>query len=205
MIERRTFLLGSGAIVVAFGGAGVALALQGSEHRSPRRPLKALDAASFSVLAAVADAICPGTDGLPSAWDLEVPEDVDAFLASNHPAVASEIIQGLTLLENGLPGLLLDLQPRPFTTRSLAARDATLSGMATSRIALRRTLYKGLLGLVTTTYWGNPATFAHSGYRPMDFTGYEPPPQKPEEPEEPTEAEPEDEPEDQPLESEEVP
>jgi hypothetical protein len=177
MIERRTFLIASGVGVLAVAGGGLGLALQGSALREPRRPLKVLDVGRFSVLAAVADAMCPGADGLPSAWDLEVPEDIDDYLAAAHPSVGAEIIQGLTLLENGLAGLVLDLQPRPFSQRSIAARDETLTGMATSSVGLRRTLYKGLLGLVTTTYWGNAATYAYSGYKPMDFTGYVPPPE----------------------------
>jgi hypothetical protein len=135
---------------------------------------------AFSVLAAVADRICPGTGILPSAWELEVPEAIDAFLASSHPGVGADIEQGLLLVENGLPGLLFDLRPRPFTTRSPEAQDATLAAMASSRIALRRTLYKALLGLVSATYWGHPDAYVHAGYRPPDYSGFEPP--APEEP-----------------------
>ena len=175
-INRRRLLALSagGAALLAAGGLGIGL--QSTVLRTPRRALLALDLRTFSVLAAVADRFCPGGEGLPTAWALEVPEDVDAFLASNHPGVAADVRQGLLLVENGLPGLLLDLDPRPFTARPPDAQDAALQGMATSRLALRRTLYKALLGMVTATYWGHPETFAASGYQPLDFTGFVPAP-----------------------------
>ncbi|MEZ4319515.1 MAG: gluconate 2-dehydrogenase subunit 3 family protein [Myxococcota bacterium] len=166
--------------MVALGGVG--LALQSSVHREPRQPLRALTPAGFSVLAAIADRICPGTGELPTAWELEVPEGVDAYLATRDPGVAEELELGLMLVENGLPSLLLDGRARPFTARSPADQDATLAGMAASRIELRRKLYKAFLALVTTTYWGHPDAYRFAGYRPADFTAFVPsPPEPPEE------------------------
>lgn len=172
--SRRRFLAigGLGALALVCGGVG--LGLQATALREPRAPLTALDPVSFSILAAVADALCPGAPGLPDAWELQVPEAVDAFLASSDPAVAVELSQALRFVENGLPGLLLDGRPRPFSTRSKEERLRTLERMATSRIHLRRTIYKALMGLVTATYWGDPRTFAHSGYRVPDYRGMVP-------------------------------
>ena len=173
-INRRVFLgvSGAGAIALAIGGVG--LGLRATVLRQPRVPLKSLDLRSFSVLAAVADTFCPGTAELPTAWELQVPEGVDAFLASAHPGVAAELIQGLMLVENALPGLIFDGRVRPFSACSPAQQSASLAGMATSRVALRRTLYKALLGLVSATYWGHPDAYIHAGYAPPDFSGFLP-------------------------------
>lgn len=170
-INRRRFLAvsGAGALVLAAGGVG--LALQPGVAREPRRALQALSPRAFSVLAAVADRVCPGTGDLPTAWDLEVPEAVDAFLATSHPAVAQDLEQALLLVENGLPGLLFDLRPLAFTARTPEGQDATLAAMAQSRIALRRTVYKALVSLVSATYWGSAGAYRHIGYRPPDFSG----------------------------------
>jgi len=159
---------------VALSLGGVGLGLQSTSIRNPRVALKSLDLRSFSVLAAVADTICPGTGALPTAWELQVPEGVDAFLASAHPGVAAELMQGLMLVENALPGFVFEGRLRPFSTCSPAQQRESFAAMATSRIALRRTLYKALLGLVSATYWGHPDAYAHAGYAPPDFSGFLP-------------------------------
>jgi hypothetical protein len=162
-LGRRTVLLaGAAAGVVALCG-GV-LALQPTALRTPRRALLALDPVTFSVLAALADRVCPAGGGLPSAWDLEVPEQIDAYLDALHPAARDEVIHLLHLLESGLVGLILDRRPRAFSAATDATRDRVLEAWRDSRIGPRRTGYKVLLALVGSTYWGNPALWRHLGY-----------------------------------------
>ena len=166
-MDRRRFLAVSGAAAVALGLAGVGLALRPTTQRQPRSPLQALDATSFSILAAAADRICPGEDGLPSAWDLEVPEAIDSYLATKHPGTVAEVTQALAFLENPLPALFLEGRTSTFTGASAAGQDAVLLAFATSRIGLRRTVYKALVALVTSTYWGDPRVLAWTGYQPL--------------------------------------
>lgn len=165
--SRRRFLAVSGAAAVALGLAGVGLGLRPTTQRAPRRALQALDATSFSILAAAAARICPGSEGLPDAWALEVPENIDAYLATVHPATRDEVVQALAFLENPLPALFLEGRVTPFTGADAAAQDAVLRAFATSRIGLRRTVYKALVSLVTSTYWGDPRVLAYTGYEPL--------------------------------------
>lgn len=170
LLTRRRVLGGlivTGGIVAT--GAG-GLALQGTVRRAARGPLLALDPTSFSILAAVADRMCPGTATVPTPWELEVPERIDAFLATTDPAVPAELMQGLAVLENALPGLLLDGRWGTFTSLDARGQDAALMAFATSRIALRRTVYKALLGLVSATYWAHPDAIRYAGYRPLEFS-----------------------------------
>lgn len=163
-LDRRRFLaLGvGGAAVLAVGGVG--LSLQGTVPRAASGPLAALTPAQFSVLAAIADRLCPGGDGFPTAGELRVAEGVDALLATMHPAAAAELGQALLLVENALTGVVFDGRFVPFTAASPEAQDAALDGWRTSRIGLRRKVYKALRGLVISTYYANPAIAPLVGY-----------------------------------------
>ncbi len=153
-------LLGSALL----GVGGVGLALQPTHARAPRVALRALDERTFSILAAVADAVCPGADGLLGAWELQVPERVDAHLDRLHPADVAELKQALLLLENGLAGLVLDGRPRAFSACDLETRSRVLARWKQSRIGVRRQAYRALVSLVSASYWTQPATFAFVGY-----------------------------------------
>jgi hypothetical protein len=160
-------IAGSGSFVAV---SGAAVALQGTVLRTPRTPLRVLDPVGFSVVAAVADRFCPATADLPSAWDLEVPEKVDAFLAAQLPGVGAELAPALLLVENGLVGLLLDGRARPFTTCDAATQDQALRAWKNSSLTVRRTAFKALRQLCSAPYWANPRVWAHTGYPgPPDF------------------------------------
>lgn len=157
----RLALAGGGLAVVGAGG----LALQPGRRREPREPLRALGPRAFATLAAAADRLCPGAPPeLLSAWELRVPEKIDATLDRLDPATAAELRQALLLLENGLAGLLLHGRPRAFTALAPAAQDAVLETWRTSRFATLRKAHKALLGLVSAACWSDPATFAFVGY-----------------------------------------
>jgi hypothetical protein len=162
--SRRRLLLSGAATVGLMGTLGAAVALQLTLYREPRSPLRALDARQFSVLAALADRICPGGQGLPSAWDLQVPEKVDLLLDSLHPATIAELGFALGLVENGLVGLMLDGRFRAFTRCPPEVQDAALAAWRDSRLPDRRIAYRALVSLISAAYWGDPATFVHLGY-----------------------------------------
>lgn len=172
MTTRRTFLqLGLGsAVVLALGGVG--LALRGTVHRAPSRPLQALSPRAFSVLVAVADTILDYGEGLPAPSELQVAEGIDAHLASQHPAVAAEVEQVLMLLENAAAGLVLDGRLTTFTGSAPAVRAQVLEGWASGSLPLFRTAYRALHGLCTAVYWSDPAIYAAIGYPgPPDLAG----------------------------------
>jgi hypothetical protein len=122
-----------------------------------------LDPATFSTLAAAADRICDSGGQLPSAWDLEVPEQVDAALWGMHPGTAGEVRMALRLLELGLLGPI-DGRIRPFTRLQDEAQDRLLERWRTSRFAPRRGAFTAVANLSSAAYWSNPATFAHVSY-----------------------------------------
>lgn len=155
--------------VGAVGLVGAALAVGGvalvpGVSREARRPLQALDPLGFSVLAAVAERVCPAVGGLPSAWDLEVPEAVDGLLAGAHSASVADVVQLLHLLESGLLALALDGRPLRFTASGPTAQDRALAAWRDSGLEARRSGYKVLVSLVSASYWANPATWKHLGY-----------------------------------------
>ncbi len=156
--------------MLALGSVG--LGLQSTRPREPRVPLRALDGRSFAIVAAIADGLCPGGPDLPDAWTLQVPERVDAAVATWHPATRDELVLALRLWENALTSLVLHGRPRPFSTAEAAVRDRIIDGWRTSRFPLRRTAYKAVASLIAASYWSHPATFAHLGYPgPPRFAG----------------------------------
>ncbi len=142
----------------------MAVSLLPPTPREPRRPLLALSARAFAILAAVADRICPGSDTLPTAWDLEVPEGLDLLLDRLHPDVTHELSQALFFLENPVAGTVLDGRVARFTHSPPDVQDAAIHAFATSALSVRRQAYGALAGLVSATYWSHPATWAHCGY-----------------------------------------
>ena len=162
-LTRRTFITVGlvGAAALAVGGLG--LGLRPTVHRTPRRPLRALDAVSFSVVAALADRIARG-DGLPTAADLGVAEAVDDVAASMHPEAAAQLMQVLHLLENALAGLVLDQRLTTFTGSSPQVQDRVLLAWSTSAWPLQRTAYRAVHGLIIGAYWANPELHEAIGY-----------------------------------------
>lgn len=163
--SRRTLLqVGvGGTLVLALGGIG--LALQPTAIVAPPGPLQALSPRQYAVLVALAETVLPPREGLPSTHEVGVAAKVDALLATLHPGVATELGQALLLLENALPGLLLDGRIRPFSQASLEERTRVLERWRTSRLTVRRQVFRGLSALVASAYWADPRTHAYIGYK----------------------------------------
>lgn len=162
--SRRSLVLGGGALVAATAAGVVGVAALPPQARAPRRPLQALSPRAFSVLAAVADGICPGGPDLPSAWELEVPEAIDELMSRKHPADVAELSQGLLLLDNAAVGLVLDGRMGRFTALSPEGRHLALEAWRSSQLPDRRKAFRALSGLVSSAYWGHPRTHAFVGY-----------------------------------------
>lgn len=156
----QTGLLGLGVLAVG----GVTLVERATRLREPRRPLRALTPAEFSVVAAIADRVCPAHGAFISSADADVAERVDELLANAEPGLTAELRQLIRLFENALTSFAFGLRPRPFTQMSPADQDAVLAAWRDSRLNLRRTGFKALTGLVSAAYYSNPLTYAAVAY-----------------------------------------
>lgn len=151
-----------GALAVAAGGIG--LGLRPTVLRKPEQPLHALDDTEYSILWAIAEVICPANGAFPAASSLQVAEKVDALLASSDPGLAVDVKRLLRLVENAIPGLILDRRFHTFSAASETEQALILEGWRTSAIPLRRTVYKALNGLVGATYYAQPEVWPAVGY-----------------------------------------
>jgi len=162
--NRRTILkfgLG-GAAVLTVGGVG--LGLRGTAMRAAPQALRVLSTRQYSILAAIAETLCPGGPGLPDANEVQVAVKVDGVLDTLHPGDAKEFVQALALMENALVGLAFQGRFSTFSGSSPAVRTAALEGWRTSGLALRRTAFTAVSGLCMGAYWSDPSTYAHVGY-----------------------------------------
>lgn len=163
-ISRRSALgLGAaGLAALALGAWGLSPGM--TVPRAPRVPLRALSPQQFSVLAAVADVVSPGGPGVPSAWEVQVPEKLDALLALAEPALVQELGLGLLLLENRAGRLLSGRGGRSFTQSSPEERAATLLAWRTQGAGVQRAVAKALVALCSATCWASPELWPLCGY-----------------------------------------
>lgn len=165
-LSRRALLrsgfAGLGLVVLA----GTGIAVQGTKlRRAPSRPLRVLTLAEYSIVAAIADRVCPSPrPGVPGATAVDVGSLVDAALVTAHDDAKQGVKLGLRIVESGLTGALFGERVRPFTALSGEDQDATLLRFRDSRVAIRRTLFKALTGLCAALYYGDERTWAGVGY-----------------------------------------
>ncbi|MEE2903441.1 MAG: gluconate 2-dehydrogenase subunit 3 family protein [Myxococcota bacterium] len=158
----------AGSIVLGLGGTG--LFLRETILVSPKSPLLALNEHSFSILVAVADRIIPQGEKFPAPRKLGIAEKVDRLLSGLHPGDVTDFKNGLFLIENGLTGFLLDGRTTAFTSSAPEVQDHTLESFRTSRLQVRRSIYKAVYGMVSACYWSCPETYAATGYEgPPEF------------------------------------
>ena len=98
-----------------------------------------------------------GTRGaaLIAARTVDVGALADAWLVRT-PALAGPLGQALLVLELGVWPLAGKL--RPFTSLDDAGRDAILTEHMTSRLELKRSVFRGVRSLALLTFYGSPAT-----------------------------------------------
>ncbi len=167
-LSRRSFIgLGvGGAAVLSLGGIG----LRPTALRPSAAPLVALDARTFSVLAAFAERVAPGGGAFPPASAVKVAEKVDALLATCPASMLAEFKQALLLFDNALAGLMFDARPSTFSSCDAQTQDAIMESWQNSRLDLRRQVYKAIRGLCAGAYYGSAEVYAAVGYPgPPDF------------------------------------
>ena len=160
-MKRRALLkvglLGGGLLAVA--GSGLQL-IPSRRTRSPRRPLRYLDATEFAILAAAAGRIIT----VVGADVVAIAHVVDGALEAVSPEARSDFRHLLRLLESALAGLLLDGRPMNFTRLGPAGQDAALKAFRDSSLVLRRTGYQALRKLCAASYYANETTWPAIGY-----------------------------------------
>ena len=161
--RRRLFhFVAAGGLAAALGS--VVVAVQPTVMRTPAGPLLSLSPKGFSILAALADRICPGGAGFPKASDVQVAEAIDALMARVHPGDVADLEVALTFFENALPSLILDGRGRPFTGCGPATQDAAVDAFRRSALGPRRQVFKATYGLVAGAYWANKSLNTLLGY-----------------------------------------
>jgi hypothetical protein len=150
--------------VLLVGGSIPILLRSGTHKATPGRGLKLLNAAEYSIFAAVAARLCPVGPDWPSAEALDCAGKVDALVAHLHPRAGREFRQLLHVFENAMTGLLTIGRPRTFTRSTLEEQDARLQAWRRSRVALFRSGYQAMKRLAHATYYSSPAVYARLGY-----------------------------------------
>ncbi len=164
-MNRRRFLVAGVATagLATAGAAAFELRPFLGPTRAARQPLRVLDERTFGIVAAIVDRVCPAAEGLPSGWDLRVPERVDEFLDRVAPAYAAEVVTALRLFESPTLSMLTGGPPTPFSRMSADQQDHKLAAWRDGR-SIQRTVWRAVTTLAKSAYWSDPATFAHVGY-----------------------------------------
>ncbi len=158
------------------GLPALGLSLRRSVIVEPSGALLTFSRRQYSTLHALAETLCPGGPGLPSASDVNVAGQLDALFARMHPSVGADLAAALDLLENALAGALLDQRFQTFTACSAEVRLAVLEDWRSSAITVRRAVFKALRGFVVATYWGSPEAGKSIGYSVPDYSSVPSPP-----------------------------
>ena len=157
-------LTAAGGLVLVLAGAGAWLGRRPTRSRADLGPLHVFDAAQATVLLAIADRIIPPREGFPRPAALRLASRIDAVAADAHPATQAELRQLVGLFESALTGFLLHGHAELFTQAPAARQDARIRAWSDSRIALRRTGYRGLKRLICAAYYASPETWPAVGY-----------------------------------------
>lgn len=124
-----------------------------------------LSAEEYAILAAVADRVCPQPRaGVPGATALDIASVADAVFSRASEDAQDGVKMALRIFENGLTGALFFERVTPFTALSAEDQDRTLEAFRTSKVAVRRTIFRALSGLVGSLYYGHPDTWPGIGY-----------------------------------------
>ena len=163
---RRSFLKRGlvGGAVLALGG-GTALFLRpGKEVELPSEGLLALSSREYAVVMALAGRMIPVSGDFPTLEKIRVGLNADRILTRVDDTALKEMKQLLNLFENALPNFLFGMRFAPFTQQSAAAQDEVLGEWLRSGLAVRRTGYTALRGLVLAAYFVSPETWPAIGY-----------------------------------------
>ena len=158
----RTGLLGT--LVVVVGGGAVA-SRKTKLRRAPRGGLRVLTLAEYSILAAIADRVCPEPrPGVPGATALDIAGLADRLFEKAGDDAKKGVKTALAVFENGLTGAMFFERVTPFTQLSAAEQDEVLTAFRDSRVGIRRTIYRALSSLAASMYYGHPDVWDGIGY-----------------------------------------
>lgn len=164
-LSRRS-LLKTGLIGVAFVSVGsAALLFQGAKPRSESTPLRTFTPAEAGVLAALSRRLCPAAGpGAPGADGIDLVGMLDVALEPLDDEAKKGLKLGLMIFDNAFTGAVFGERVRPFSQLDGDAQDAVIRNWQSSGVAFRRTLIRGLSGLIMAVYWGDPRTWSRMGY-----------------------------------------
>jgi hypothetical protein len=163
---RRSFLKRGlvGGAVLALGGGSALFLRPGKEWPLPAEGLLALSPREYAVVMAVAARMMPISGDYPPLEKVQVGFNADRILTSVDDTALKEMKQLLNLFENALPNFLFGMRFAPFTQMGPTEQDAVISEWAHSSLAIRRTGYSAVRGLVLAAYFVRPETWAAVGY-----------------------------------------
>lgn len=164
-LSRRT-LLKTGLVGVALVSVGsAALIMQPTRGEDGAPATKVLSAKEAAIWAAVARRVCPAAGPkAPGADAVGVVATLDTLLPLLDDETVKGLKVGLAIFDSAFTGALFGERVRPFTQLDGAAQDAVIRNWQSSGVAFRRTLIRGLTGLASSIYWGNPRTWPGIGY-----------------------------------------
>jgi hypothetical protein len=152
-----------GGALLLLGGGGLLALRPGRSATLPKEGLKVLDHREYALVQAVADRMIPQLPELPRP-EVDVGARVDGIIAGLSPSAQRELKQLFGLFDNALFGFLFGGQTRPFTLLEPADQDEVLGQWRDSRLAVRRTGFAALRGLVMGAFYSAPAAWPLVGY-----------------------------------------
>lgn len=170
---RRSFLKYglAGAALLAVGGGTWLATRRTAVAPGLAGPFSVLTPEEATVFLELSERLLPPRPGFPAPMDVDLPRRIDGLLALMPAEAQGELRQLLRLFENGLTGLVLDGQWRPFTASTPEQQDARIRAWQTSRYRVRRTGYRALKKIVYSSYYGARETWAAIGYPGPPPTG----------------------------------
>lgn len=176
MVEAlsRRRLLKSGLVGLGvIGLASAGLVLQRTKTIPlPKDGLLTFTPEQYAIFSAVAQRCCPPASrepGKPAVRgagpdDLDVALMADRLLAYADDDMKAGMQLALTVIESNVAGALFFERTAPFTQLSPEDQDRVLYAFSTSKVGLRRTVFRALSGFSGSLYYGDPSVWPSVGY-----------------------------------------
>ena len=146
--------------------AGLSISLQPT-RRAYRLPADeaVLSADEYAILCAFSDRVCPALgSGAPGALEIGLPQEMLRQFAFLPEEGQQAIKLALRVLESPLLGVLSGERYRPFTQLTVEEQDADIAAFRSSSLAVKKTIYAALRGVIAGLYYGDPRTWTRVGY-----------------------------------------
>lgn len=153
-----------GGALLFLGSTGLLVSRASKYVPLPDERLKVLSPRQYAVLHALAETLISSGGAFPQAEKMRVAFEADRILERVDVTAQSEITALIELFENALANAIFGQRFRPFTQLEPAEREKVAQEWRDSKLAVRRTGFRALRGLLMAAYYGNPAVFAAIGY-----------------------------------------